>query len=477
MNKDIPLITLLNCKSGKYIYDTNTNTILKVDEKVFECLKEVEKIGFYKYIEKSNEDNKVINTIIRMHKEGFLCSSNIEKLSHPVSNFIYDYLENGVNGLILQVTQNCNLKCRYCSFACDETILNRDHSEKIMSWEIAKGALDFLHKHSKNTKLLSIGFYGGEPLIETNLIEKCIEYTKKIFFDKVLTFNITTNGTIMNSKILKLLKDNNVNLLVSLDGPKEIHNINRRYFINGKGSFEKVYENLMFIKNNDYEYFKTIKFNSVIELDNDKVRDVVDFFTLDDVTKDNEYQLTLVSDNFININYSETKEFLCAKETYIFKNLINYLSGKSFSYDFNYLDNLKSLAQAISYEKKLPKEYHNYGSCIPGHLRLHIDVDGLFRPCEKVSEKSNEMIIGNLNDGFNYEKIHKQLNYGFTKFLNCKNCWAIRLCQMCSNNFDYFGEDKKTYFEEKCAMEKRNIREALECLLILKECGVNLKYE
>ena len=55
MNKDIPLITFLNCKSGKYIYDTNTNTILKVGEEVFESLKEVEKIGFSKFIEKNNE--------------------------------------------------------------------------------------------------------------------------------------------------------------------------------------------------------------------------------------------------------------------------------------------------------------------------------------------------------------------------------------------------------------------------------------
>lgn len=477
MNQDIPLLTLLNCKSGKYLYDANTNTILKVENVVFEKLKELEKIGYKNFIKKNNSEEPVIKTIIRMYGEGFLHPSNIEKLKHPVSDYIHDYLQNGINGLILQVTQNCNLKCRYCSFACDESILNRKHSEKVMNWETAKKALDFLKEHAKDSKSISIGFYGGEPLIEINLIEQCIEYAKSLFFDKIITFNITTNGTIMNHEILKVLKDNNVVLLISLDGPREIHNINRRYFVNGKGSFDKVYENLLFIKNTEYEYFKTIRYNSVIELDNNKVKDVVDFFTSNEVTKNNDYQLTLVSDNFININYSETNEFLYSKETYIFKNLIDYLSGKTYSYDFSYLNNLKSLAQSISYEKELPKTYHNCGPCIPGHLRLHVDVDGIFRPCEKISEKSGEMIIGSLDDGFMYDNIYSQLNYGLSKGLKCKNCWAIRLCQMCCNNFDYHGEDKDLYFEEKCAMEKRNIKEAIECLLILKECGVNLQDE
>lgn len=477
MNQNIPLISLLNGKSGKYLYDTNTNTILKVENEVFDKLKEVIKIGYIDFLKKNNPNDLVIKTIVRMYSEGFLRSSYIEQLEHPVSDYINDYLDNGINGLILQVTQNCNLKCRYCSFACDETFLNRDHSKKTMKFEIAKKTLDFLKEHSKNTKSISIGFYGGEPLIEIKLIEECIEYAKKIFFDKIITFNITSNGTIMNNKILQVLKENNVVLMISLDGPRAIHNINRRYFINGKGSFDKVIENLLFIKKNEYEYFKTIKYNSVVELDNNNIEDVVNFFSSNEVTRDNDYQLTLVADNFININYSETNEFLCSKETYIFKNFINYLCGKSFSYDFSYLENLKSLSQTISFEKELPKQYHNYGPCIPGYLRLHVDVDGIFRPCEKVSEKSDEMIIGNINDGFNYDNIYRLLNYGSTKRLNCKNCWAIRLCQMCCNNFDYHGEDKEAYFEEKCLMEKRNIKEAIECLLILRECGVNLKDE
>lgn len=108
-----------------------------------------------------------------------------------------------------------------------------------MDWNTAKKSLDFLLEHSIDNEIVNIGFYGGEPMIEFDLIKKCIEYAKEIFKGKDIQFSITTNGTLINKKIIRYFVKNKVNLTISLDGPKEVHDKNRR-FCNGSGTFDKI---------------------------------------------------------------------------------------------------------------------------------------------------------------------------------------------------------------------------------------------
>jgi organic radical activating enzyme len=105
--------------------------------------------------------------------------------------------------MILQVTQQCNLRCQYCAYS--GAYYNRTHNSARMSFETAKRAIDFLLARSHESDHVHVGFYGGEPLLEFDLIKRCVDYVKKSVEGRSITFGITTNATLLNDE--KILED------------------------------------------------------------------------------------------------------------------------------------------------------------------------------------------------------------------------------------------------------------------------------
>ena len=103
----------------------------------------------------------------------------------------------------------------------------------------------------------------------------------------------------------------------------------------------------------------------------------------------------------------------------------------------------------------LPNVGTHSGPCIPGQLRLFIDFEGNFYPCERVSEDSTVMRIGNLRDGFNYEKARTLLNIGELTSEECRNCWAINHCTICAK----YADDGNKLSKEKILSYCSGIRE------------------
>src|ERR1039458_10534682 len=97
-----------------------------------------------------------------------------------------------------------------------------------MPWEIAVKAIDFLKSHSKLSEEINISFYGGEPLLNSALIQRCVEYAHKVFERKHVGHNMTTNGIHLKGAVWDTLIENDFSLLVSLDGPGLIHDRYRR---------------------------------------------------------------------------------------------------------------------------------------------------------------------------------------------------------------------------------------------------------
>ena len=109
-----------------------------------------------------------------------------------------------------------------------------------MSFDVAKRAIDYYLLHSKETKIRYISFYGGEPLLNFNLIEKCAHYLRKKCSN--IKFGLTTNGILLNKDVIAFLERNSFVITISLDGPKELHD-KYRIDVNGQGSYDKCYEN------------------------------------------------------------------------------------------------------------------------------------------------------------------------------------------------------------------------------------------
>ena len=116
-----------------------------------------------------------------------------------------------------------------------------------MDFETAKKAIDFYLKRSEKADQLALSFYGGEPLLEFELIKKCVSYILQRKGDKKILFTMTTNGTLMTEDVIEFLVKYEFNLMISLDGDKKSHDINRR-FKTGKGSFDIILENLSRLK-------------------------------------------------------------------------------------------------------------------------------------------------------------------------------------------------------------------------------------
>ena len=129
--------------------------------------------------------------------------------------------------MTLQLTQNCNFRCAYCHYTCNDGS-QRTHSSKRMSVEVAKAAILYLRDHSVDTQSVYIGFYGGEPFLEFSLLKEVVAFCEDQLRGKDIHFTVTSNGT--------LLTEYSISALVSpvglgLFGRTPFYAANRTHFI------------------------------------------------------------------------------------------------------------------------------------------------------------------------------------------------------------------------------------------------------
>lgn len=467
-----PFIHPFSTAGGCYIYDVNKNGIIGVSKET------------YKYLSgKTDELNSVAELeISKMLKKGFLSDKKIKNIMHPASKSLEYILDSALEKITLQVTQQCNLRCEYCIYSGESgNYQNRSHQSKKMSIELARKGIDFLIAHSQDSNRLNIGFYGGEPLLEFELIKKCVEYAKEQAEGKEVSFSMTTNATLLSEEIIKYLSENDILLTISLDGPKEIHNKNRKFAGSGTGSFDKIMESMEILKERYPEYFRNILFNVVMDPTAD-YKCISEFFVSYDTVRDAYKMVSLPSTQYSEDTVTMGEKFR-VDYNYEFFEIFLYKLGRLEKKHVSNL-NLAYFERLIStyHEKRTPTsglyDYgHPGGPCIPGQRRLFMDVDGVFYPCERVSEISDVMKIGTLESGFDLEKCMKILNIGKITEQSCINCWAFRYCTQCAP----FADDTKDLTAEKrlrqCVSTKRDVEEQLKDYCTLLELGYDFEGE
>lgn len=380
-------------------------------------------------------------------------------------------LKYGLGELLLEVTNMCNLRCKYCIFS-GQYANQRNHDFKNMTWDIAKESIDIYmdlinegKKYNPN-RIPVIGFYGGEPLINFSLIKKSVEYIKSIYNDEIM-FTVTTNGTLLTDEIIDFLVEEKFNVIFSVDGPEEIHDKNRLY-ANGKNTFKDVINNINKYtkKSNGFAFI-----NSVYDYRTDLKR-VLDFW-------ENQSNLILLSispvnpndtdyynqfdketlDKFIEVNKELELEFLklISKEnpSEKEKKKLNFLSvyiGRPCSSIF--------IREILS--KKNNKIVKQTGSCVPGD-KMFFDVDGNLYPCEKINRG---FVIGNNKVGLNYNTIMNYLiEYERKITSSCGSCKVKNVCSMC-----YISFFKKDSFEKDIESCNRMTNNYIDHLSLAYTC-------
>ena len=135
----------------------------------------------------------------------------------------------------LSLTHDCNLRCKYCYAG--------DKFHKTMDLDTAKKIIDFAYDITPKQDSIDFSLFGGEPFLCFSLIKNIISYIESKNFPNVVTYNITTNGTIINDEIINYIRKKDIKIAISIDGPKEIHDKNR-VDIHGNGTLDVVLENI-----------------------------------------------------------------------------------------------------------------------------------------------------------------------------------------------------------------------------------------
>ena len=468
--KEKPFIHCFRTYNCCYFYDFNTNAIVRIPESVYVHLQHLEK-GTANISECDADVNEILN---RLTEQGFLSSHHWCKIEHPASRLLENYLEGSVQSLTLQVTQQCNLKCEYCPYSGG--FYNRQHNNRKMSFEIAKKAIDFYFLHSFDIPDAQIGFYGGEPLLEIELIKKAVSYAKEVFGEKKINFNMTTNATLLNMDIADFLVQNDFNITISLDGPRNIHNKNRIFANSNKGTFDLIMENIALIREK-YPFFdKKISFNAVIDL-KQNVSCTNEFFLNYDTVKG-----LNVNGTFINpVNRKEILDFdpeLNAISNYeVFKVFLYACDSDLFS-EYKptlYESEIASIKQAMCERYIGVEGYEDIispgGQCLPGIQRFFVTADGKFFPCERVDETSEELCIGDLQQGINIDNAIKILNVADVTSRQCIECWCYKMCYQCISKAQEDGRINAEARLKWCQQTRAGVEGTIKDYIILKKYG------
>jgi uncharacterized protein len=358
-----------------------------------------------------------------------------------------------------------------------------------MNKETCRKAVDFFCERAFNSEEPCITFYGGEPLLRFDLIKETVKYVKKKYAGKNFVFNLTTNASILNKEILNFFIENDFSVAVSLDGPQQINDRYRR-FKNGKGTFKRIMKTLEFIKEYNKDYYSSrVSISSVLSPPFDKIDEIIDFFSIDKILVEikgniSSYLVDTGDTTFIeDFNLEESfKEY-----SKVFRKFNKRIKKSILDNHLNQLTIEKNRIFNILYDlsRKPIKRINEYaipfGACHIGLRRVFVTTNGGFHVCERAGY---EYKIGCVEKGFDYERIAYYYRKLEEVLEDCKNCWAINLCERCwaviGNLEEFTGKRKEDFCNRnKKVIEKafklyvQLLREDPNCLKVFKDVTVS----
>ncbi len=353
-----------------------------------------------------------------------------------------------VKALCLHVAHDCNLACKYC-FAEEGEYHGR---RALMSLEVGKKALDFLIENSGNRVNLEVDFFGGEPLMNWDVVKELVAYgrSREAECNKKFRFTITTNGVLLNDEIMDFCNREMANVVLSLDGRPEV-NDRMRPFRNGKGSYEVIVPKFQkFAKSRQGQYYVrgTFTHNNL-----DFASDVLHFADLGFDQISIEPVVSAPSEPYA-IREEDLPQILAEYD----RLAVEYIKRKKEGRGFNFFHFMIDLSQGPCVAKRL-------AGCGSGTEYLAVTPWGDFYPCHQfVGEE--EFLLGNVYDGITNTEVRDEFKlcnvYAKDK---CRNCFARFYCSggCAANSYHFHGTITDAY-DIGCEMQKKRI----ECAIMIK---------
>jgi len=345
--------------------------------------------------------------------------------------------------LIFEVTDACNLNCTYCTYSNLYTG-HDSRTDKYLPFDTARAVIDYLvdlwqtHNSPQFLRRFSIGFYGGEPLLNIDFVKEVIDYIEhQKIINRTIFYTATTNGVLLD-RYIDYLATKNFSLLISLDGNEHAQGF--RVDKNGNNSFSNVYNNIKMVQERYPAFFKErVSFNAVLHSKND-VGSIFEFF-LSNFSKTP--TISSLSGNRVNRQRENLFNDICNNYTQSFykSNNIEIIENLSF------MQSPKLLGFYRQYEQKSGNVFDDYrdllfdrqetgifptGTCLPFAKKMFVTVNGKILPCERISHvyTLGKVIGGKVELDFNY--IADSHNRHIFKFINfCQKCIHKKSCPRC----------------------------------------------
>ncbi len=354
-----------------------------------------------------------------------------------------------VKALCLHIAHDCNLACKYC-FAEEGEYHGR---RALMSYEVGKKALDFLIANSGSRRNLEVDFFGGEPLMNWQVVKDLVAYGREQekLHDKHFRFTVTTNGVLLNDEIQDFINKEMDNVVQSLDGRKEVNDF-MRPFRNGKGSYdlivpkfqkladsrdqERYYVRGTFTRNNldfseDVKHFAELGFQQM---------------SIEPVVGDESEPYAIQKEDLPKIfeEYDKLAKYMIEREK----------EGKGFNF-FHFMIDLTGG----------PCIYKRMSGCGSGTEYLAVTPWGDLYPCHQFVGE-DDFLMGNVDEGITKPEIADRFRdcNVYTKE-KCKNCFAKFYCSGgCAANGHKLCGSINDVYEVGCEMERKRV----ECAIMIK---------
>lgn len=461
-----PYVHLFQTPEYNYLYDVNKNNYIQISSKLYSHLHNTLSI------ESNNEEypEELKSEVDQLMEEGYLSTNRINYVKHPKTDDLDDYMTRKLHLLTIQLTHNCNLRCSYCPYTSNDGS-HRLHDAKTINYETIEKALLFLRDNSIDSDEVTVGFYGGEPLLEFELLKDTVTISQKIFEGKPINYTITTNGTLLTEQVLEFLQSYEFQVILSLDGPKEVNDSNRKFAYESRSVYDTVVERINHIHKHYPELKEKIGLNMV--MDPRKTFDeYARIFNEIPILKDMLVSATVLDDDYKLEEYGYSEDFRNQSNyahflTYL--NAFNELEINEYPfYNIVFNETVQETMGDFSTQISLGDYFCPSGPCIPGENRLMVDVNGIFYPCERINEKIDFNAIGDINKGFNFNKASSILNVASTNEIQCKDCFAFRHCTLCVKGYEslLLGDSK---LGQKCESVRNNFNHELVAKAIIKE--------
>ena len=436
-----------------YLIDVNSGSVHIIDELIYnmvgedELLDKEDVINNLKDKWSKEEIEEAYEELIDLVKEEVLYSKDLyEEIA-----MAGDESESYIKALCLNVIHDCNLRCKYC-FADEGEYKG---CRKPMSAEVGKRAIDYVLENSGNIKNIEVDLFGGEPLMVFDTIKEIVDYAKEKdkLYNKNIRFTMTTNATLLNDEIIDYIDKNMGNIILSIDGRKEV-NDNVRIRVDGSGCYDRILPNIKKMvdrRNPSKQYYargtftreNTDFFEDVMALANEGFSEI----SIEPVVLPDSHNLSIRSEDLPKIY--EQYDMLYKEMLRRAENNDNPFKFYHFNIDLN----------------GGPCVYKRIAVCGAGHEYVAITPDGDIYPCHQFVG-NEEFLLGNINSGIKNKNLSKDFkNAHIYNKPKCKECWARFYCSggCQANNFNFNGDIHVPY-EIGCEMQKKRI----ECAIALK---------